>query len=267
MDVFHLSAGEGPLIAAAIHSGHDIRPDVAALMALDDMERLREEDPLTDELAALVPTRLIGRRSRFEMDLNRPRDQAVYRTPDDAWGLTVWRKKLPNAFVAESLANYELFYATTKALIDQFAKRYGRVVVLDIHSYNHRRAGADGAEADPDENPEINLGTRSVDRADWGSLVDRFVDDLRACHFLGRKLDVRENVKFFGGHFSQWINSTFPGRACAIAIEFKKTFMDEWTGEAFPPRLEALKSALQSTFPGLLAALAEQQASPGRETT
>jgi N-formylglutamate deformylase len=260
MDIFHLSVGEGPLVAAAIHSGHDMRPDVAALVALDEMERLREEDPFTDELAALLPTRLIGRRSRFEIDLNRPREQAVYRRPDDAWGLTLWRAKLPEEIVVESLANYDMFYATTKSLIAGLIERHGRVVVLDIHSYNHRREGVNVAEAEPAENPEINLGTRSVNRDEWGSLVDRFARDLRACDFLGRKLDVRENVKFFGGHFPQWINKTFPGRACAIAIEFKKTFMDEWTGEVYPPRLEALKGALQSTFPGLRAALDELRA-------
>ena len=32
-----------------------------------------------------------ARRSRFEVDLNRPREEAVYRVPEDCWGLDVWR--------------------------------------------------------------------------------------------------------------------------------------------------------------------------------
>ena len=38
-------------------------------------------------------------------------------------------------------------------------------------------------------------------------------------------------MKFFGGNFPHWINGTFGDRCCALAIECKKFFMDEWTGE------------------------------------
>jgi N-formylglutamate amidohydrolase len=75
MDLFELVAGDDPLVATAIHSGHAMRAAAAQWLSLDEATRLREEDPYTDELAALAPTRLIGRRSRFEFDLNRPRDR------------------------------------------------------------------------------------------------------------------------------------------------------------------------------------------------
>ncbi len=255
MDVFQLNVGDGPLVAAAIHAGHAVRPAVAELLALDDAERLREEDPWTDELATVAPTWLIGRRSRFEMDLNRPREQAVYAKPEDAWGLTVWRRPPPEAVTAESLANYDLFYATARSLIEQLLQRRQRLVVLDLHSYNHCRDGAEGRAADAAENPEINVGTGSLDRAPWGAVVDRFVADLRAFDFRGRSFDVRENVRFVGGHFPRWIHATFPGRVCAIAVEFKKTFMDEWSGELDRAHWDDLKAALAATLPGLRAAL------------
>jgi N-formylglutamate deformylase len=255
MDVFHLTADEGPIVAAAIHSGHAIRPQIAELLALNEAERLREEDPYTDELTSVVHTRLIGRRSRFELDLNRPRDQAIYLKPEHAWGLTVWRDALPQAVIDASLANYDLFYATVKTVLEQLIRRHGRIVVLDLHSYNHCRDGRGCAPADPTSNPEVNVGAGSIDRAIWGPLVDRWMDDLRGFVGLGRPLDVRENVKFTGGHFSQWINATFPGQACSIAVEFKKTFMDEWTGEVNRPHLAILQKALRSTLPGLRASL------------
>lgn len=262
MDVFHLVAGEGPLIAAAIHNGHAVRSDVGELLALDDATRLREEDPFTDQLAALVPTRIVGQRSRFEVDLNRPREQAVYFEPEDAWGLNVWREKLPEQMVTNSLANYDLFYATVRGLLQELVRRHGRVVVLDIHSYNHRRGGPEGPAARGEENPEINLGTATVDRRTWGALVERFVGDLRGYDYLGRQLDVRENVKFFGGHFPRWINGAFGGRACALAVEFKKTFMDEWTGEVDRRQFAALQAALSSTIDGLLDELRKLKREP-----
>lgn len=255
MEVFHLIADEGPVVAAAVHAGHAVRPEVAELLALNDSERLREEDPFTDELTTIVHTRIIGRRSRFELDLNRPRNQAVYLKPEQAWGLTVWREPPPRSVIDASLANYDLFYATVKTLFEQLIDRHGRIVVLDLHSYNHCRDGRNCTPADPSANPEVNVGTGSVDRAIWAPLVNRWMDDLRGFAGLGRPLDVRENVKFTGGHFSQWINTTFPGQACSVAIEFKKTFMDEWTCELNRPHLAILQKALRSTLPGLRAAL------------
>jgi N-formylglutamate deformylase len=79
--------GAGPVVACAVHAGHDVRPEVVALLAVDDATRLREEDPHTGGWTALAPTRLVAHRSRFEVDLNRSRPQAVYLEPDDAWGL------------------------------------------------------------------------------------------------------------------------------------------------------------------------------------
>lgn len=254
--LFDLTVGDGPLVAAAIHAGHALRPAVAEFVALDEAARLQEEDPFTGELAALVPTHVIGGRSRFEMDLNRPREQAVYQQPEDAWGLTVWREKLPAAVVAESLANYDFFYKSVHTVLHELERRYGCVVVLDLHSYNHCREGQ-GCKADAEENPEINVGTGSVDRSIWGPIVDRFIADLRGFDFGGRSLDVRENVKFVGGHFPRWIHSSFPGQVCAIAVEFKKTFMDEWTGELDRAHFERLRAALRSTFPGIYEVLGE----------
>ena len=87
--VFECHEGDGPLVAAPVHDGHALHDEVAAIMALSDLGRLREEDPFTGGWTAIAPTRIIGRRSRFEVDLNRPRDKAFYRRPEDAWGLDV----------------------------------------------------------------------------------------------------------------------------------------------------------------------------------
>ena len=86
----------------------------------------------------------------------------------------------------------------------------------------------------------------------WRPLVERFMSDLGAYDFPGGGLDVRENVKFRGGYFPRWIHETFPDSACAIAIEFKKFFMDEWTGAPDLRAIDAIRDALQSTVPGVL---------------
>ena len=91
--------GDGPLVAAAIHSGHEVRADIASLLALPRDQRLREEDPYTDHWTAVGHTQIVGTHSRFQVDLNRPRDKAVYRRPEDAWGLQVWHDEPSEEYV------------------------------------------------------------------------------------------------------------------------------------------------------------------------
>ena len=81
----------------------------------------------------------------------------------------------------------------------------------------------------------------------WRPLVERFIADLRA-----GGLQVLENTPFGGGHFPRWVNETSGESGCAVAIEFKKTFMNEWTGEPDNARIEALRQALASTVSGVL---------------
>ena len=68
-------------------------------------------------------------------------------------------------------------------------------------------------------------------------------------------MDVRENVKFQGGHVSRWAHETFPRSACVLAIEFKKFFMDEWTGAPDWDAITSIRKALESAVPGILAQL------------
>jgi N-formylglutamate deformylase len=251
-DIVAISDGGGPIIATAIHDGHAVRPEVAELLVLDEATRLREEDPYTGRLAAVAPVHLIALRSRFEVDLNRPREQAVYRLPADAWGLELWRTPCTDELVAASAALHDAFYA----VLERTLRARDRFVVLDVHSYNHRRQGPHAEPEPASDNPEINVGTGTLDRARWGGLVDRLCADLSAQEVAGHRLDVRENVRFQGGAMSAWINRTFAGRGCAIALEFKKTFMDEWTGELDADHLDQLGRALAAALPGLRASLA-----------
>ena len=257
--IWRLAKGDGPLIATAVHDGHDSRDEVARHYALDDLTRLREEDPFTGKWTQVAPTRIIGTHSRFEVDLNRPRDKAVYRIPADAWGLQVWQDDPPEEIFERSLAAYDAFYATMHKLFSEFTQSEGKFLVYDLHTYNHRRGGPDGPEADATENPQVNIGTGTLDRTRWAPVIDTLIKQLRAFDFPGGKLDVRENVKFRGGNWPRWIHEQFPESGCAIAIEFKKFFMDEWSGEPNRQLVDAIGEALRSTVPAVLAALRQLQ--------
>jgi len=255
--MWEVQCGDGPLVAAAIHDGSAVRGEVAASLAIDEAQRLYEEDPYTGVWTSVAPTRIVCFRSRFEVDLNRPREQAVYLKPEDAWGLNVWKERPPDEVVERSLAEYDAFYDQVHHVLQRLVERHGRVVVLDLHSYNHRRQGMDGPSGDPQENPDVNVGTGSMDRSRWAPIVDRFVCELTEFDFLGHHLDVRENLKFFGGNFPRWIHETFPESVCCLAVEIKKFFMDEWTGEVDQTQLHAVGQALQKAATGVLEVLVE----------
>ena len=91
--LWRLKEGNQPLVAVALHDGHDLRPEVEQLLAISPDERKREEDPFTAAWTDVAETRLIVLRSRFEVDLNRPRDRAVYLKSEDSWGLKVWKSQ------------------------------------------------------------------------------------------------------------------------------------------------------------------------------
>ena len=243
------------MLATAIHDGHGLRPEIARAMALGDADRLREEDPFTGEAIRDVPFHIVVHRSRFEFDLNRGPEGAIYRTPEQCWGLKVWEsEELDDKLARDSLAIHGEYYRMLGALLDGVAARHERFVVIDAHSYNHRRAGPDALPTPQEKAPDINIGTFSMPRQQWAFLMDPLIQAMRDFDFNGRRLDVRENVAFQGkGEQTRFIHERYPGRGCAIALEFKKFFMDEWTGEPDPKELAAMRA-----FTAHIAAVAEE---------
>ncbi len=243
---------EIPIIAAAIHNGHLLSEELEHLTALSAAERLREEDPFTGGWAEISSNKIIANFSRFEVDLNRPPDKSVYLVPEDAWGLDLWHSGPPEELVTQTRLKYAEFYESVRSSINHLLEQHDKIVIYDLHSYNHRRQGPEQPPADPELNPEVNIGTGTMDRKFWDPIVNRFLADMRIYNYFGRSLDVRENIKFKGGYFSRWIHENFPKQVCCLSIEFKKFFMDEWSGEPDRAQLTEIKSLLKFTTTGVL---------------
>ena len=249
--LWHVHKGDGPLVGLAVHAGHEIRPDLWPYLAIDESERYREEDPYTDYLTLCCDTQFITRRSRFEVDLNRTETEAICIQPEDCWNLKIWQGQPPYSIFERSREEHRAFYQELEMLLRDIEERWGRFIVLDLHSYNHRRNGPEADVEDRVLNPQINIGTGSMDRDRWGPLVDRFINDLQQYPFPGGKLDVRENIKFRGREIPKFIHQKFPNTGCAIAIEVKKFFIDEWSGKVDGAVLNALLEALKFAVSGI----------------
>lgn len=243
---FSFIQGSSPLVISAIHDGHEVRKELKNLFSLDDAARLREEDPFTAIWTNNSDNRIIVHHSRFEVDVNRPRDKAVYQIPEDAWGLEVWKKPLPPEFLERSLRFYDDFYASAKIYFDELFSFHEKIVVYDIHSYNHQRDGK-GKTADRFTNPDVNLGTGNMNRELWQTEVQTLLECFRNFDFKGRNLDVRENIKFKGGYFGKWLFEQYGDAICPISIEFKKIFMDEHTGKGFENDIRLISDMVHSS--------------------
>ena len=89
-----------------------------------------------------------------------------------------------------------------------------------------------------------------MDLARFSPVVEAFRGSM-----LGQGFDIRENVKFKGQNLAWWVHERYPGVGCVLAIEFKKTFMDEWTGEPDEARIGFLAEAMARTMDPVLQAL------------
>lgn len=219
-----------PIIFTAIHSGHKLSELCLGNFKLPEKLRMMEEDPFTDDLAKLYPNHIFPTFSRFEVDLNRSRDYAIYQVPSDCWGLDC-RIAPPNFSQVEAAMNlYNSFYSDLREILNKFKDQEKDFLILDLHAYNHHRLGHEEPFDDPLKNPEIIIGTSNMSEK-WFPLIEKLQTHMLEFDFMGRKLDIGINIKYPGGNFPRWIHKNFPKHGCAVSLEFKKFFMDEWSGE------------------------------------
>ncbi|MGB0788046.1 MAG: N-formylglutamate amidohydrolase, partial [Marinirhabdus sp.] len=153
--------GYVPYVCGAVHDGHQFRKELWANCLHTEYERWYEEDPCTKQFVATHPIVIAGCDSRFEYDLNRPPNNAIY---EDAWGKKLWKNPLDRPQKKTSLAKHAAFYSVVHALIKKLEENFKTVVVYDMHSYNWRRWER--------EVPLINLGTANVDNARFGTMIE-----------------------------------------------------------------------------------------------
>ena len=160
----------------------------------------------------------------------------------------MWRERPRHDLIERSVAIHAAYYRMLRVLLDDIAAGHDQFVLIDVHSYNHRRDGAGAPPTDLAEAPDVNIGTFSMLREEWAFLLDPLMDAMRGFDFNGRRLDVRENVAFQGkGEQTRFVHDRYPGRGCAIALEIKKFFMDEWTGIPDLAELEAMRRFIAFT--------------------
>ena len=227
-----------PFLCLAIHNGHAMRADVSKFCALTETDRLSEEDLHTGDLLAGLQNTLVAHDSRYEYDLNRSPEEAIYGT---AWGAKVWRKPLPAHVREQSLEKYHQFYTVLRAAVERLVQKHGGCVVYDLHSYSGPRQ--DGVTA-----PLFNIGTHSIDMRRHRRSVEFMERALGEITIANEAVRVGRDEVFEGrGHIAAYIRAEFKDVLC-LPIEVKKVFCSEDDGAPFPAVIDALKAQLTSAI-------------------
>lgn len=228
-----------PYVCGAVHDGHQFRKSLWDNCLHTEYERWYEEDPCTKEMVQSHPIVITGSDSRFEYDLNRPPETAIF---DTAWGKRLWKNPLAEAERQLSLRKHANFYRVVHALIGKIESRHGRALVFDMHSYNWKRWER--------EVPTWNLGTSNIDIKKYGAIASSWNQKLGNIKLPNDiKPSSKINDTFQGnGHFLKYISRNFY-HTLVLATEIAKVYCDELTGIVYPEVVRAVEGQLKEMIP------------------
>ncbi len=229
---------DSPVLALSLHSCNQIREDIRE-KAADAALRLWEEDPGTDRFANAFPVAMVVRASRFETDLNRPPELAVYQRPEHCWNIEPYNPPLSHEQLQASLARYREGIAFIDQQVDRAVERFGYCVLLDFHSYNYQRKVQVSRWWEDPRRPVFNLGTGKTDPS-FRPVLDALLRAFSGIQWEGRAVTVGENQAFDGGYIHFREEARHPGKVLVPSIEVKKVFMEERTGRYFEPGFSRL---------------------------
>lgn len=228
-----------PYICGAVHDGHQFRRSLWENCIHTEYERWYEEDPCTKEMVQSQPIVIAGCDSRFEYDLNRAPETAIY---EDAWGKQLWKNPLSEDDVKYSLSKHSKFYKVVHALVNKIEEKYGKALVFDMHSYNWKRWER--------EVPVWNLGTANIDDNRFGELATSWSRKLGAMK-LPNSIESTSKINdtFQGnGYFLKYITQNFDN-TLVLATEISKVYCDELSGILYPEVVRSVEMQLKEIIP------------------
>ncbi|MGB5981930.1 MAG: N-formylglutamate amidohydrolase [Nonlabens sp.] len=220
-----------PYACTAIHDGHHFRKSLWKNCYHTAHDRWYEEDPSTGDMISALPITVIAHDSRFEYDLNRHPDQAIYET---AWGKNLWKIPLSEEIKSNGLKKHEKFYKVILTLMVKLEEMFGSVVVYDMHSYNWKRWER--------KVPVFNIGTANVNGVKYKTAIDQWQEILGKLELpIDQKVSCGVNDVFQGNGYLLKYITTNTLNTLVLATEISKIYCDEETGVIYPEVVKSVK--------------------------
>ncbi|WP_066218414.1 N-formylglutamate amidohydrolase [Formosa haliotis] len=206
-----------PFICGAIHDGHHFKRDLWEYCTHSEYERWYEEDPETKHMVSNCPIVISGLDSRFEYDLNRSPEEAIYK---DAWGKPLWKKPLLKSLRDRALNKHKNFYKVLHHLVATIESIYGHAIVYDLHSFNIKRWDRDI--------PTWNLGTSNVDESRFKKVINgwrHMLTEIKLSKHIPSTAGINDTFQG-NGYFLKYITANFKN-TLVLATEIGKVYCDE----------------------------------------
>ena len=228
-----------PYTCAAIHDGHQFRKELWSYYLHTEYDRWYEEDPETKNMVKTLPIVIAGCDSRFEYDLNRSPEEAVFET---AWGKQLWREPLTENLKKKSMKKHSNFYLMVYALITKLEAKFGFSIVYDMHSYNWRRWDR--------EVPTWNLGTSNIDNNRFEKAIEDWRHSLSEIILPNQIISTSKiNDTFQGnGYFLKFITKNFKN-TLVLATEIAKVYCHEYEQYIYPEVVKTVENELIKRIP------------------
>jgi N-formylglutamate amidohydrolase len=269
-DTHSLTPGSTPLVISVPHSGTTIPPYLSPQLT-PLAHTLPDTDwhvpALYDFATALGATLIVARYTRYQVDLNRPPDDAALYATAPATGLCPaqsfagealyadGRKAVEPAEVARRRAQYwQPYHDELRTRLALVRERHGYALLLDAHSIR-----SEVPRLFEGRLPDINLGTfggRSCGRAVSAAVQAQLARATRFSHVV--------DGRFKGGYITRHYGSP-EYRVHALQIELAQScYMDEAGTDYDLRRAAPLRETLQNIVAALLKLpLAAGRAEPG----
>ena len=93
-----------------------------------------------------------------------------------------------------------IFTLFVKSFLDSQLKKHSHFLVIDLHSYNHRRKGPKEEPGDIDLNPDFNLGTFYIKPYQkWSKVIECFEEEIKSHDFVVSTMYLLKVVIFRNG--------------------------------------------------------------------
>lgn len=224
-----------PYICTSIHGGTNFNETLEEKLNIDKFDRWQEEDPCTDEFIDGFPITIKALDSRYEYDLNRSTDDAIYH---EAWGKLVWKEELTYEEKEEILKKHSDFYKLYKHLVSRLKTLYKDIYVFDMHSYNYQRSDS------RKDLPLFNLGTHYIEDR-YRGVIDEVLERLSMIEIDSIENSSRENDVFHGKGYLAAFTASELEDVCVFPIEVKKVYCNENTGEYYRETIDELSISLK----------------------
>lgn len=224
-----------PIIANIPHSGLFVPEDIAAQFTTEHLNSLPNSDWHLDKLYDFLPklgiTVLQATHNRYVVDLNRQAEEPLFGSfwssviPENtAFNQDIYKNKPSQEQIKQRIEKYYLpYHYQLKSLIKQKIKEFGRVYLLDLHSF----CGL--------INDDVCLGNVNNQ-----TCSDFLISTVDKC-FVSQGLQVVRNKKFIGGYITRHYGESSNVESLQIEVRYHVYLQENQIDKLEPPSYEVIE--------------------------